>query len=108
MSTIGFVLYPRFTALDFVGPYEVLSRLPGHTAVVVAESRKLVHDERGPVSVLPDFSFEDAPALDVVLVPGGPGQLAQMGNEALRSFLRAAHTSGALVTSVCTGALILG
>ena len=108
MSTIGFVLYPRFTALDFIGPYEVLSRLPGHRAVVIAESKEPVHDERGPVSVVPEFTFEDAPAVDVILIPGGPGQRAQMRNEALRAYLRGASEAGALMTSVCTGALLLG
>ena len=108
MSTIGFVLYPRFTALDFIGPYEVLSRLPGHRAVVIAGSSDPVPAEQGPVAVAPEFTFDDAPALDVVLVPGGPGQLAQMGNEALRAYLRAAAEQATLVTSVCTGALILG
>jgi transcriptional regulator GlxA family with amidase domain len=108
VSTIGFVLYPRFTALDFIGPYEVLSRLPGHRAVVIAQSSESVPAEQGPVAVSPEFTFSNAPALDVVLVPGGPGQLAQMGNEALRAYLRAASEAGTLVTSVCTGALLLG
>jgi transcriptional regulator GlxA family with amidase domain len=108
VSTIGFVLYPRFTALDFIGPYEVLSRLPGHRAIVIAGSSAPVPAERGPVAVAPEFSFDDAPALDVVLVPGGPGQLAQMGNEGMRAYLRNAAEGGALVTSVCTGALLLG
>lgn len=108
MTTIGFVLYPRFTALDFIGPYEVLSRLPGHDAVVIAESSEPVPAEQGPVAVAPEFTFENAPSLDVVLVPGGPGQLAQMGNEKLRAYLRATAENATLVTSVCTGALILG
>jgi transcriptional regulator GlxA family with amidase domain len=108
VSTIGFVLYPRFTALDFIGPYEVLSRLPGHRAVVIAQSSKPVPAEQGPVAVEPEFTFKDAPPLDVVLVPGGPGQLAQMGNEELRGYLRATTENGTLVTSVCTGALLLG
>jgi len=108
MATIGFILYPRFTALDFIGPFEVLSRLPGHRAVVIAETSEPVPDEQGPVAVTPEFTFESAPQLDVVLVPGGPGQLAQMGNENMRAFLRGQAEEAALVTSVCTGALILG
>jgi transcriptional regulator GlxA family with amidase domain len=108
VSTIGFVLYPRFTALDFIGPYEVLSRLPGHRAVVIAGTSAPVPAEQGPVSVVPEFTFENAPPLDVVLVPGGPGQLAQMENKEMRAFLRATAENATLVTSVCTGALILG
>jgi transcriptional regulator GlxA family with amidase domain len=108
VSTIGFVLYPRFTALDFIGPYEVLSRLPGHRSVVIAESNEPVPAEQGPVTVTPEFTFGNAPPLDVVLVPGGPGQLEQMGNAEMRAYLRAAAEQAALVTSVCTGALILG
>ncbi|HLW18561.1 MAG TPA: DJ-1/PfpI family protein [Actinomycetota bacterium] len=108
MTTIGFILYPRFTALDFIGPYEVLSRLPGHHAVVIAETNEPVLDEQGPVAVTPEFTFENAPPLDVLLVPGGPGQLAQMGNQEMRVFLRGRAEKATLVTSVCTGALILG
>jgi transcriptional regulator GlxA family with amidase domain len=108
VSTIGFVLYPRFTALDFIGPYEVLSRLPGHRAVVIAESSEPVPAEQGPVAVAPEFTFENAPSLDHVLVPGGPGQIEQMGNDALRAYLRAVAETATLVTSVCTGALLLG
>jgi len=108
VSTIGFVLYPRFTALDFIGPYEVLSRLPGHRAIVIAESSDPVPAEQGPVAVVPEFTFGNAPALDVLLVPGGPGQLAEMGNETLRAYLRTTAESAALITSVCTGALLLG
>lgn len=108
MTTIGFILYPRFTALDFIGPYEVLSRLPGHRAVVIAEKSEPVLDEQGPVAVTPEFTFENSPPLDVLLVPGGPGQFAQLGNEALRTFLREKAEHATLVTSVCTGALLLG
>ena len=108
MSTIGFILYPRFTALDFIGPYEVLSRLPGHKAIVIAQSSAPVPAEQGPVAVAPEFTFDEAPPLDVLLIPGGPGQLEQMGNEALRAYLRSAAESARLVTSVCTGALLLG
>jgi transcriptional regulator GlxA family with amidase domain len=108
VSTIGFVLYPRFTALDFIGPYEVLSRLPGHRAIVIAETSDPVPAEQGPVAVVPEFTFESAPTLDVILVPGGPGQLVEMGNEALRAYLRTTAESATLITSVCTGALLLG
>jgi transcriptional regulator GlxA family with amidase domain len=108
MTTIGFVLYPRFTALDFIGPYEVLSRLPGHRSIVIAASSEPVPAEQGPVAVGPEFTFENAPPLDVVLIPGGPGQLEQMGNEEMRRYLRATAENATLVTSVCTGALILG
>ena len=108
MSTIGFILYPRFTALDFIGPYEVLSRLPGHKAIVIAQSSVPVPAEQGPVAVAPEFTFGEAPTLDVLLIPGGPGQLAQMENEELRAYLRSAAESARLITSVCTGALLLG
>lgn len=108
MSTLGFVLYPGFTALDFIGPFEVLSRLPGHTSIVIAETKATVPAEQGPVQVGPEFTFDDAPSFDLVLVPGGPGQRAQMGNEAMRSYLRKAADTATWTTSVCTGALLLG
>ncbi len=108
MSTIGFVLYPGFTALDVIGPYEVLSRMPGHRAIFVAETADAVLEERGTIAITPDATFENASSLDVVLVPGGPGQFEQMGNEALRRYLRRVAESADLVCSVCTGALLLG
>ncbi len=103
---IGFVLYPDLTALDAVGPYEVLSRLPGYRSIWIAESRDPVRADRG-ATLVPDYTFDDCPALHVLVVPGGPGQILQMTNERLLAFLRRMAASAGIVSSVCTGSLLL-
>jgi transcriptional regulator GlxA family with amidase domain len=106
VTTIGIVLYDRFTALDAVGPYEVLCRLPGSTVRWIAADRNPVRSDRSLVLV-PDATFDDAPRLDVVLVPGGPGQFDVMNDERLLGFIRRAADGARYVTSVCTGSLLL-
>lgn len=104
---IGLLLYPRLTALDIVGPFTVLSRLPGAWETVwVAEALDPVEDDQG-LKLVPDVSFADAPPLEILVVPGGPGQIAEMGNEALIGFLRDRAEVGTRVVSVCTGSLLL-
>lgn len=103
---IGLVLYPRFTALDIVGPYEVLCRVPGARTVWIAETLEPVRADRG-LTIVPDETFASAGDLDVVVVPGGPGQFDQMENAALLGFLRSAAARVEVVASVCTGSLLL-
>lgn len=103
---IAIVLYDRLTALDAIGPYEVLSRVPGAEVVFVGhEPGGIRADNRLGLSI--DASFEDVSGADVVLVPGGPGQSTLMDDERLLSWLRAAHESTTWTTSVCTGSLLL-
>lgn len=104
MTTVGIVLYPRFTALDAVGPYEVLSRLPGARVVWIASTLEPVVSDRD-LRIVPHATFDDAPALDVLLVPGGPGQFDVMSDERLLAFIA---RGAPLITSVCTGSLLLG
>ena len=105
--SIGFLLFPKLTQLDFTGPYEVMSRLPG------AEVR-LVWKEAGPVradtglTMLTDTAMADCPQLDILCVPGGPGVAALMEDETVLGFLRAQAPGLRYLTSVCTGALVLG
>ncbi|MGW7263995.1 DJ-1/PfpI family protein [Streptomyces sp. NPDC054842] len=101
------VLYDRFTALDAVGPYETLSRLPGAETVLVAERTGPVRNETGDLALTADRALSDVPAPDLVVVPGGPGQWAQMENETLLAWLRAADATSTWTTSVCTGSLLL-
>ncbi|MEU5660445.1 DJ-1/PfpI family protein [Streptomyces sp. NPDC047737] len=105
---IAVVLFDRFTALDAVGPYEMLSRAPGAETVLVAERAGAVRNDIGSLSLVADRTFADVPAPDVVIVPGGPGQSGQMENEALLGWLRTADTTSTWTTSVCTGSLLLG
>ncbi|WP_327173100.1 DJ-1/PfpI family protein [Streptomyces sp. NBC_01336] len=105
---IAIVLFDRFTALDAVGPYEMLSRAPGAETVFVAESAGAVrNDSGGSLALVADRTLDDVPAPDLVIVPGGPGQSAQMDNETLLGWLRRVDATSTWTTSVCTGSLLL-
>ncbi|GAA3899566.1 DJ-1/PfpI family protein [Streptomyces lannensis] len=104
---IAIVLYDRFTALDAVGPYETLGRLPDAETVFVAERTGPVRSDTGALALTADRTLEEVPAPDVVVVPGGPGQTAQMENETLLGWLRSADATSTWTTSVCTGSLLL-
>ena len=101
------VLFDRFTALDAVGPYEVLSSLPGAEVVFAAQMPGPVVNEKGTLRLTADAALADVPRPDVIVVPGGPGQNAHMADEALLGWLRAADSRSAWTTSVCTGSLLL-
>lgn len=105
--TIGMVLYPNLTQLDLTGPYEVFARLPGARVLLIAASREPVRAEHG-LRIVPDVTFAEAPELDILFVPGGPGQYAAMEDAALIGFLRERGARARYVTAVCTGALLLG
>jgi cyclohexyl-isocyanide hydratase len=104
---IGFLVFPDMTQLDFTGPYEVFARLPDSVVHVVGKAVGPVRTDRGLVLVS-SVSCERCPQLDVVVVPGGPGQQALMADEAVLGFLREQATQARFVASVCTGALVLG
>lgn len=104
---IAIALFERFTALDAVGPYETLSRLPGAETVFVAERPGPVRNDSGSLSLVADRSFADVPEPDVLVVPGGPGQNDHMADEALLGWLRSADATSTWTTSVCTGSLLL-
>ncbi|MFG2433656.1 DJ-1/PfpI family protein [Streptomyces sp. NPDC048508] len=104
---IAIVLYDRFTALDAVGPYETLGRLPDADTVFVAERTGPVRSDTGRLALTADKSLAEVPRPDIVVVPGGPGQGAQMNNEVLLDWLRTADGTSAWTTSVCTGSLLL-
>jgi putative intracellular protease/amidase len=104
---IAVVLFDRFTALDAVGPYETLGRLPGAETVFVAEQAGPVRNESGTLALTADRALAEVARPDLVVVPGGPGQSAQMENPVLLDWLRAADAASAWTTSVCTGSLLL-
>jgi putative intracellular protease/amidase len=104
---IAIPIFDSFTALDAVGPYEVLSRLPGARVRFVATSTRPVSTETGMLSLNPELTFEQLPEPEVVMVPGGIGTRALMGDEQLLGWLRHAHQHSQWTTSVCTGALLL-
>jgi cyclohexyl-isocyanide hydratase len=103
---IGFLVYPRHTPLDLVGPWEVLARLPDARVHMIWTRPGPVQANRG-MEVNATTSFADAPALDALLVPGGPGQTALMRHALLLDYIRACAAQPAWVAGVCTGALLL-
>lgn len=108
-TSIGIVLYPDSEELDWVGPFEVFGMAAmgrDVEVVTIAESTEPVRCAKG-LRVLPDHSFETAPRLDVLLVPGGQGSRAQMKNPVLLAWLRDVAPGCSWVTSVCTGSAIL-
>ena len=105
---IAAVLFPHLTALDIVGPYEVLQRLPGASVVLVGHEVGTVRTENGFLGLSVDAVFEDVPAPDVVVVPGGVGSRALMHDQRVLDWLRAVHPTTTYTTSVCTGSLVLG
>jgi transcriptional regulator GlxA family with amidase domain len=104
---IAIVLYDRFTVLDAVGPYQVLSSLPGAEVLFAAEQTGPVSDDRRMLRLSADVTLAEVPRPDIVVVPGGPGQSDQMADGPLREWLLAADGTSTWTTSVCTGSLIL-
>jgi putative intracellular protease/amidase len=106
---IAIGLYQGFTALDAIGPYEILTYLPGAEVVMCAEATGLVDDHNDLVHLRIDSTFADVPRPDVLLVPGGPvaGQYAADGHPIVE-WIRQAHPHTEWTTSVCTGSLLLG
>jgi cyclohexyl-isocyanide hydratase len=104
---IGMLIFPRLTQLDMTGPYEVLVRLPNTKVHLIAHSMPPVKTDRG-MQIVPTVTFADCPPLDVVMVPGGPGQQDLMEDEVVLEFLRKQAATAKYVTSVCTGSLVLG
>ena len=101
-------IYDRFTALDAVGPYEVLSRLPGAEVVFVAEEAGPVRTDTRALTLVAERALADVDACDVVVVPGGPGTREMLEPQPLHEWLRAIDATTQWTTSVCTGALLLG
>jgi len=104
---IGLLLFPRLTQLDMTGPFEVFSRIPDAKVHLVWKTTEPVRSDTG-LAMLPTTSFADCPQLDVLCVPGGPGVAALMEDEETLAFLRRQAADARYVTSVCTGALVLG
>jgi transcriptional regulator GlxA family with amidase domain len=105
---IAIPLFERFTALDAVGPYDVLSRLPGATVSFVAAEPGPLRTENGMLALVADRALEDLPEPEVVVVPGGFGTRALLDDEQMLGWIRHAHESSRYTTSVCTGSLLLG
>jgi cyclohexyl-isocyanide hydratase len=105
---VGFVIFPYLTQLDFTGPQQVLARLPESAMHIVAKSAAPVPSETG-LGLLPTHTFENCPRLDLICVPGGTDGVVQaMADRETIEFVRRQSSTAKYVTSVCTGAFILG
>jgi putative intracellular protease/amidase len=107
MMLVAIPLFPRFTALDAVGPYEVLQRIPSIDVVFVGHRRGEVRTENGMLGVTCDATFDEIGAPDVVVFPGGIGTRRLIHDEGIRAWLQSVHPKTRFTTSVCTGALLL-
>jgi cyclohexyl-isocyanide hydratase len=105
--TVGMLLFPSMTQLDLTAPYEVFTRMPDTTVVLVARQQHSIQSEGG-LRIVPDCSLADAPSLDILFVPGGIGISGVIQDAECLGFLRQRAQTARYVTSVCTGALVLG
>jgi transcriptional regulator GlxA family with amidase domain len=105
---IAIPLFPKYTALDAVGPYEVLQRIPNLDIVFVGHNCGEVRSENGMIGLTADATFEDVPAPDVVVFPGGVGTRPLERDERVLDWVRQAHSGSRFTTSVCTGSVVLG
>jgi len=104
---IAILLYDRFTALDAVGPYDVIGRLPGADLAFVAVEPGPVRTEQRTLALTADKALREVPRPDVVIVPGGFGTRDLFDDDAILGWLREAHAHSKWTTSVCTGSLLL-
>jgi transcriptional regulator GlxA family with amidase domain len=101
-------LFPRFTALDAIGPYEVLQRLPEIDVIFVGHECGEVRSDNGFLGITRDATFEEFQTPELIVFPGGQGTRALVHDERVLDWVRAAHRTTRFTTSVCTGSLVLG
>jgi transcriptional regulator GlxA family with amidase domain len=104
---VAIPLFPRLTALDAIGPYEVLQRVPALEPVFVGARRGEVRTENGFLGLTADAAFDEVPAPDVVVVPGGVGTREMLAEGPYLDWIRAVHPGTRFTTSVCSGSLLL-
>ncbi len=107
MTTVGLVLYPRFTALDIVGPFQTLVDVPGLDVFFVAEEKGPVVDHTGKLTMQATHSFDEVDSLDVLVVPGGMADRGIDRSNAVVRFVEKIHPTTTWTTSVCTGSIYL-
>lgn len=100
-------LFPQFTALDGIGPYEVLQRIPDIDVTFIGHERGVVRSDNGMLGIEVDGTFEEHSKPDVIVFPGGHGTRALMDDQRVLDWVRAAHPTTTFTTSVCTGSLVL-
>src|ERR1700723_1067386 len=107
MTQIAFVAYPGFTALDMIGPYEVLRNLPDAEVRFVWHEIGPITADSGGLVIAATHSLAETPSPDVILVPGGPSTPVHARDEVLLDWLRGAQRTAGLTASVCSGSVIL-
>jgi len=106
-TTVAIPLFDGFTALDAIGPYEVLQRIPSIDVVFVGHQRGEVRSENGMLGIVRDATFDEVPGPDVLVFPGGFGTRVLEEDRVVLDWVRQVHTSTTWTTSVCTGSLVL-
>lgn len=105
---IAILIFEKLTALDAIGPYEVLRSVPGWEVKFVAPKKGTLRTDNGALGLSADYSIDEIEAADILLVPGGKGNRPLLGDEDVLSWLRGIDAGSKWTTSVCTGALVLG
>jgi len=105
---IAILIFQKLTALDAIGPYEVLSRIPGAKLTFVAPEAGELRTDTGSLGITADASIDDLTDPDVLLIPGGEGNRPLLTDERVLDWVRTAHETSQWTTSVCTGSLVLG
>ena len=108
MTSIAIPLFPMFTALDGIGPYEVLQRVPDFHETFIGHERGIVRSDNAMLGIKIDATFEEVPRPDLIVFPGGVGTRALADDARVHEWLRSAHESTRFTTSVCTGSIVLG
>jgi putative intracellular protease/amidase len=106
-TTVAVPLFTGFTALDAIGPYEVLQRIPSIDVVFVGHERGEVRSENGMLGIIRDAAFDEVPSPDVLVFPGGIGTRVLEQDGPVLDWVRQVHTTSTWTTSVCTGSLVL-
>ncbi len=104
---VAILLFDRLTALDAIGPYEVLRSAPGTTVRFVGKEPGPKRTDAGSLALMADYSLEEVSSPEIVVIPGGPGQIALMDDLEVLDWIRQVHASSLWTTSVCTGSLVL-
>src|SRR5215213_8124233 len=105
---VAILIFDRLTALDAIGPYEVISRLPGAELEFVAKEAGPKRTDTGALSVVAERPISEAKDVDLLLVPGGEGNRPLLADDEVLEWVREAHAGSEWTTSVCTGSLVLG
>lgn len=105
---IAFLLFDGVTALDAIGPYEVLSRMPHARVRFAATEPGPQRTDSGMLDLVADHALDELPDPEIMVIPGGPGTRELLQNEKILDWIRSAHEHTRWTTSVCTGALLLG